>query len=215
MKGPPGSNPPGVAAMEHDAGLRLPRLKGELFEVRPLRELSMEASRYGLARRYGASAEHRTIVPGGLHRVPVVPASLLRAKEAQRAPVDVSSEDRGYDIESRNPATGRLRFIEAKGRRADTRTVSTTHNEMLTAFNAADSLTLAVSLVEGEFVRHPLHLPESGAGLRSGAWIRRGVPDHRRGCNQACGQKWMRGRIGSGVAVGEIWTRPRSLTAEK
>ena len=74
-------------------------------------------------------------------------------------PVDVSSEDRGYDIESRNPATGRLRFMEARGRRADARTVSITRNEMLTAFNAADSLTLAVSLVEGEFVHHPLYLP--------------------------------------------------------
>ena len=75
-------------------------------------------------------------------------------------PVDVSSEDCGYDIESRNPALGRPRFIEAKGRRADTRTVSITRNEMLTAFNAADSLTLAVSLVEGEFVHHPLYLPD-------------------------------------------------------
>ena len=74
-------------------------------------------------------------------------------------PVDVSSEDCGYDIESRNPATGRLRFMEAKGRRADARTVSVTRNEMLTAFNAADSLILAVSLMEGRFVHHPLYLP--------------------------------------------------------
>ena len=53
----------------------------------------------------------------------VVPASLLRAEEAERGlgfePIDVSSEDRGDDIESRNPAIGRLRFIEVKGRRAD------------------------------------------------------------------------------------------------
>ena len=123
----------------------------------------------------------------------VVPASLLRAEEAERAPdhrvadtadaatraeveakamravmdreralgfepVDVSSEDRGYDIESRDPATGRLRFIEVKGRRADARTVSITRNEMLAAFNAADAFILAVVLVEGEYVHHPLYL---------------------------------------------------------
>ena len=73
-------------------------------------------------------------------------------------PVDVSSEDRGYDIESRDPATGRLRFIEVKGRRADARTVSITRNEMLAAFNAADAFILAVVLVEGAYVHHPLYL---------------------------------------------------------
>ena len=74
-------------------------------------------------------------------------------------PVDVSSEDRGYDIESRDPANGRLRFIEVKGRRADARTVSITRNEMLAAFNAPDAFILAVVLVEGEYVHHPLYLP--------------------------------------------------------
>ena len=124
----------------------------------------------------------------------VVPASLVRPKEAERGPVnqvadrpdpatraeveakamravmdreralgfepvDVSSEDRGYDIESRDPASGRLRFIEVKGRRADARTVSITRNEMLAAFNAADSFILAVVLVDGAFVHRPLYLP--------------------------------------------------------
>ena len=93
----------------------------------------------------------------------VVPASLLRAEEAERGlgfePIDVSSEDRGDDIESRNPAIGRLRFIEVKGRRADARTVSITRNEMLAAFNAADSFILVVVPVEGEFVYHPPCLP--------------------------------------------------------
>ena len=75
--------------------------------------------------------------------------------------VDVSSEDRGYDIESRDPASGRLRFIEVKGRRANARTVSNTRNEMLATFNAAESFILAVVLVDGAFVRHPLYLPNS------------------------------------------------------
>ncbi len=33
-------------------------------------------------------------------------------------PLDVSKENRGYDIESRIPGQGRLRFIEVKGRAA-------------------------------------------------------------------------------------------------
>ena len=93
---------------------------------------------------------------GGLASVATRP---LRERGLGFEPVDVSSQDRSHDIESRNPAIGRLRFIEAEGRRADTRTVSITRNEMLTAFNASGSLNLAASLLEGEFVHHPLHLP--------------------------------------------------------
>ena len=44
-------------------------------------------------------------------------------------------------------------------RRADARTVSITRNEMLAAFNAAEAFILAVVLVEGEYVHHPLYLP--------------------------------------------------------
>ena len=34
-------------------------------------------------------------------------------------PRDVSAEKKGYDIESRDPRAGHLRFIEVKGRHAD------------------------------------------------------------------------------------------------
>ena len=76
-------------------------------------------------------------------------------------PVDVSSEDRGYDIESRDPASGRLRFIEVKGRRADVRTVSNTRNEMQAAFPSTrrNRSFWSVVLVDGAFVHHPLYLP--------------------------------------------------------
>ena len=74
-------------------------------------------------------------------------------------PRDVSAEDRGYDIESRDPQTGGLRFIEVKGRRADAHAVTITRNEMLAALNAANSFILAVVLVEGGFVHRPLYIP--------------------------------------------------------
>ena len=73
-------------------------------------------------------------------------------------PFDVSSENRGYDIESRDPETGVLRFIEVKGRRADARAVTVTRNEMLAALNAQDSSILAVVLVEEGFVHQPLYV---------------------------------------------------------
>ena len=75
-------------------------------------------------------------------------------------PRDISKEDRGYDIESRDPRTGRLRFIEVKGRRADARAVTITRNEMLTALSASESFILAVVLVDGRSARPPFYLPD-------------------------------------------------------
>jgi len=75
-------------------------------------------------------------------------------------PRDVSAENRGYDIESREPATGRLRFIEVKGRRADARDITITRNEMLAALNAGPSCILAVVLVERGFAQAPIYLPD-------------------------------------------------------
>ena len=85
-------------------------------------------------------------------------AVIEREKSLGYEPIDISKEDRGYDIESRDPTTGRLRFIEVKGRRADARAITITRNEMLTALNAAESYFLAVVLVDGGSVRRPLYL---------------------------------------------------------
>ena len=75
-------------------------------------------------------------------------------------PRDVSVEDRGYDIESREAGTGRLRFIEVKGRRADARAVTVTRNEMLAAYNARDACILAVALVKRGIAHEPIYLPD-------------------------------------------------------
>jgi hypothetical protein len=65
-------------------------------------------------------------------------------------PRDVSAEKCGYDIESRVPGTGKLRFIEVKGRHKDGRTITVTKNEILTALNKPDDFWLAVVQVEGD-----------------------------------------------------------------
>ena len=51
-------------------------------------------------------------------------------------PVDCEQEKRGYDIESRVPGEGKLRFIEVKGRAAGADTLTVTRNEILYSLNS-------------------------------------------------------------------------------
>ncbi len=68
--------------------------------------------------------------------------------EAERSlgfePVDREFEKLGYDIESAIPGTGRLRFIEVKGRVAEADTVTVTKNEILYSLNKPDDFILAM-----------------------------------------------------------------------
>jgi SNF2 family DNA or RNA helicase len=68
--------------------------------------------------------------------------------EAERAlgfvPVDRELDKLGYDIESVVPGTGRLRFLEVKGRVAGADTVTVTKNEILYSLNKPDDFILAM-----------------------------------------------------------------------
>ncbi len=59
-------------------------------------------------------------------------------------PTDREEEKLGYDIESRDSATGKLRFIEVKGRRSNARTVTVTRNEILYSLNKPEDFILAI-----------------------------------------------------------------------
>jgi SNF2 family DNA or RNA helicase len=59
-------------------------------------------------------------------------------------PTDREVDKVGYDIESRIPGTGRLRFIEVKGRIADAQTITVTRNEILYSLNKPDDFILAI-----------------------------------------------------------------------
>ncbi len=59
-------------------------------------------------------------------------------------PIDRECEKVGYDIESRVPDTGRLRFIEVKGRASGADTVTVTRNEILTSLNKPEDYILAL-----------------------------------------------------------------------
>jgi hypothetical protein len=128
------------------------------------------------------------VVMGGLV---VVPAGLLNAMSGQPAPIPsrptdtqasaararavvmeverslgFSPTDRefdklGYDIESQISSTGKLRFIEVKGRVSGADTVTVTKNEILYSLNKPDDFILAiVEFLDGDshrvhYVRQP------------------------------------------------------------
>ena len=123
------------------------------------------------------------VVLGGLL---VVPQGLVDAMVGRRSPVDTQEvaararaivmeverglgyepTDRefdklGYDIESRVPDTGRLRFIEVKGRASGAATITVTKNEILYSLNKPDDFILAIVefLADGRhrvsYLRHP------------------------------------------------------------
>lgn len=59
-------------------------------------------------------------------------------------PIDRELEKLGYDIESRVTGTGKLRFIEVKGRVAGAPTITVTRNEILYSLNKPDDFILAI-----------------------------------------------------------------------
>ena len=65
-------------------------------------------------------------------------------------PIDREFEKLGYDIESRVPGTGRLRFIEVKGRATNAATITVTRNEILYSLNKPDDFILAIVEFKGD-----------------------------------------------------------------
>ena len=85
-------------------------------------------------------------------------------------PVDREFDKLGYDIESKVPGTGKLRFIEVKGRNSDADTITVTKNEILTSLNKPDDYILAIVEFFDEesnqvhYVRRPFNRePDFGA----------------------------------------------------
>jgi superfamily II DNA or RNA helicase len=85
-------------------------------------------------------------------------------------PTDREYEKLGYDIESRDPSTGRLRFLEVKGRISGAATITVTKNEILYSLNKPDDFILAiVEFLDGDthrvhYVRRPFQRePDFGA----------------------------------------------------
>jgi len=100
---------------------------------------------------------------------PDTQASAARARaivmEIERSlgfdPVDRELAKLGYDIESRVPGTGKLRFLEVKGRVTGADTITVTKNEILYSLNKPDDFILAIVefLDEGSHRVHYLRQP--------------------------------------------------------
>ncbi len=73
-------------------------------------------------------------------------------------PRDVSAENKGYDIESHDPRSGHLRFIEVKGRHTDGHEVIITKNELLASLNADETYILALVRIESGFAHQPIYV---------------------------------------------------------
>ena len=113
------------------------------------------------------------IVPIGLLLGEKTPAAILDRRiteqiamravmEAEVAlgnhPRDVSAQNLGYDIESRDGRTGQIRFLEVKGRRAGAETVTLTYNELHCALNSPEQFILALVEIDGTQARAPRYL---------------------------------------------------------
>ena len=76
-------------------------------------------------------------------------------------PVDREYDKLGYDIESRDPKTGKLRFIEVKGRVSGSATITVTKNEILYSLNKPEDFILGIveflstEELRVHYVRHP------------------------------------------------------------
>ncbi len=129
-----------------------------------------------LARQRGERKEEPQLFAHETRRVEALAMQAVIAAENQLGfePSDVAAQKIGYDIESRVPDSGKLRFIEVKGRIEGAKTVTVTKNEILTAFNKPEDFILALVLVPpAEFPgdAYAVHEPVPGYGLYEGCRV--------------------------------------------
>ena len=150
---------------EHDISARPPQVRGGAIVVPGglLRKMAHAAGEATGSR--ATTAEGREAV----ERL-AMEAVMSAERTLGHQPRDVSAERVGYDVESRENGTGRLRFIEVKGRAEGADTVTVTRNEILTALNKPDAFLLAIVEVsngaagEPRYVREPFKRePDFGA----------------------------------------------------
>ena len=116
----------------------------------------------GLLRKMGGDAGRMPALPGDTSISAARARAVVMEVERQLgfAPTDRELEKLGYDIESHVPGTGRLRFIEVKGRVTGAATVTVTRNEILYSLNKPDDFILAIVEFAGDahrvhYIRQP------------------------------------------------------------
>ena len=97
-----------------------------------------------------------------------------------REPRDVSAAKVGYDIESLDPKTGHLHFIEVKGRIEGGDTITVTTNEMLVALNAEEHFVLAiVPIAAGGFANEPVYVRKTVRQRAGTGCLRHDLPSRQ------------------------------------
>ena len=85
-------------------------------------------------------------------------------------PVDVSSQNLGYDIKSTSPDGKISRLIEVKGRNIDAESVTVSRNEIIAALNNPDNFILAIVKLNADknetiYLKRPFEQPPDKAAL--------------------------------------------------
>ncbi len=94
----------------------------------------------------------------------VAVAAVMEAeRRLGRNPREMPHSNPSYDIESLDPATGNLFFLEVKGKAANKTVITISRTQILTALNKPDEFILAVVEVDGDtvseprYITHPFH----------------------------------------------------------
>ena len=87
-----------------------------------------------------------------------VAAVMEAERRLGREPEEKPHEHPGFDIESRDPNTNQLLFIEVKGKSADATTVTISKTQIFTAFNKPDNFILAIVEVDGDTAKEPRYI---------------------------------------------------------
>ena len=100
----------------------------------------------GLLKQLGGERPAMTGMPTDTQRAAARARAVIMEVERGLGfePVDREFERLGYDIESSVPGTGKLRFIEVKGRVAGAPDITVTRNEILYSLNKPDDYILAI-----------------------------------------------------------------------
>ncbi|MEE9263802.1 MAG: DUF3883 domain-containing protein, partial [Vicinamibacteria bacterium] len=159
-----------AAARANDLADRLERRLAELNKERDISALPPMVRGGaiivpgGLLQKASGEAPTVTELAEGYNRAEIERLAMDAVMEAERSlgcePRDVGAEKLGYDIESRDPEGGHLRFIEVKGRIEGADTVTVTRNEILTALNKPEAFILAIAQVSAGFASEPRYVRE-------------------------------------------------------
>ncbi|MFO7782072.1 MAG: SNF2-related protein [Spirochaetia bacterium] len=144
------------------------RLKRRLDELDAQRNLSPQppnvigAALVVPARMIAAEEPAEEFTSLGLDKDAVEAAAMSAVMQTERElghePRDVSEQNAGWDIESRDGNSGNLRLIEVKGRRTGQSTITVTKNEMLKGFNEPEQFILALVFVDGDTPEGPYYV---------------------------------------------------------